>query len=36
MADPTTLQVGKYPVIRELGRGATSIVYLARDAFANR
>src|SRR3981189_1676919 len=28
--------VGKYPVLRELGRGATSKVYLARDPFANR
>jgi serine/threonine protein kinase len=29
-------RIGKYPVIRELGRGATSRVYLARDPFANR
>jgi serine/threonine protein kinase len=28
--------VGKYPVLRELGSGATSKVYLARDPFANR
>ncbi|HYR36522.1 MAG TPA: serine/threonine-protein kinase [Burkholderiales bacterium] len=28
--------IGKYPVVRELGRGATSKVYLARDPFANR
>ena len=29
-------QVGKYPILREIGRGATSHVYLARDPFANR
>ncbi len=29
-------KVGKYEVIKELGRGATSVVYLARDPFANR
>jgi serine/threonine protein kinase len=28
--------IGKYPVLRELGSGATSKVYLARDPFANR
>src|SRR5688572_19959256 len=28
--------IGKYPVIREIGRGATSRVYLARDPFAER
>jgi len=28
--------VGKYPLIREIGSGATSKVYLARDAFADR
>ena len=28
--------IGKYEIIRELGRGATSAVYLANDAFANR
>ena len=28
--------VGKYPVIREIGRGATGRVYLARDPFAER
>jgi eukaryotic-like serine/threonine-protein kinase len=28
--------IGKYEVIRELGRGATSRVYLAHDPFANR
>ncbi len=36
MSDSTPKQIGKYPVIREIGRGATSVVYLARDAFANR
>jgi len=29
-------QVGKYPILREIGRGATSHVYLARDPFADR
>jgi eukaryotic-like serine/threonine-protein kinase len=29
-------QVGKYPVVREIGAGATSRVYLARDPFAER
>lgn len=29
-------KIGKYEIIRELGRGATSLVYLASDAFANR
>jgi serine/threonine protein kinase len=28
--------IGKYPVLREIGSGATSRVYLARDPFANR
>jgi tRNA A-37 threonylcarbamoyl transferase component Bud32 len=28
--------IGKYPVQREIGAGATSKVYLARDPFANR
>ena len=28
--------IGKYPVIREIGSGATSNVYLARDTFAER
>src|SRR5213079_495333 len=28
--------IGKYPVQREIGAGATSKVYLARDTFANR
>jgi len=29
-------KIGKYEVIKELGRGATSVVYLANDAFALR
>ena len=29
-------KIGKYEIIRELGRGATSAVFLANDAFANR
>lgn len=29
-------KIGKYEVIRELGQGATSTVYLAADAFGNR
>ena len=29
-------QLGKYPIIREIGRGATSRVFLARDPFADR
>jgi eukaryotic-like serine/threonine-protein kinase len=29
-------KIGKYEIIRELGKGATSLVYLARDAFAGR
>src|SRR5207247_776813 len=28
--------LGKYPIVREIGSGATSRVYLARDPFANR
>lgn len=30
------LHIGKYPVVREIGAGATSRVYLARDPFAGR
>jgi serine/threonine protein kinase len=33
---PVPETIGKYPVLRQLGRGATSKVYLARDPFANR
>jgi serine/threonine protein kinase len=29
-------RIGKYPVLREIGSGATSRVYLARDPFAGR
>ena len=29
-------QIGKYPIVREIGTGATSRVYLARDPFADR
>ena len=29
-------QLGKYPLIREIGSGATSSVYLARDPFGGR
>ena len=29
-------EIGKYTVVRELGRGASGSVYLARDAFAER
>ncbi len=28
--------LGKYPIVREIGSGATSRVYLARDTFADR
>src|SRR5436190_22128179 len=30
------MNIGKYPVTREIGSGATSKVYLARDPFAER
>jgi len=36
MGEPLPSKVGKYPVIREIGRGGTSRVYLGRDPFANR
>ena len=29
-------RIGKYPIVRELGHGATSRVFLARDPFADR
>jgi serine/threonine protein kinase len=29
-------RIGKYPIVNEIGRGATSRVYLARDPFADR
>jgi serine/threonine protein kinase len=31
-----TDKIGKYQVVKELGKGATSAVYLAHDPFANR
>jgi serine/threonine protein kinase len=36
MSAPPPEKIGKYPIVRELGRGATSVVYLARDPFAGR
>jgi len=36
MANNVPSQIGKYPIVRELGRGATSRVYLARDPFGER
>ena len=33
---PVPKRVGKYDVIRTLGKGATSMVYLCKDAFAGR
>jgi len=33
---PVPDRIGKYPVLRELGRGATSVVYLCNDPFNNR
>ena len=36
MAETTPSHVGQYPVISELGRGATSRVYLANDPLGNR
>ena len=37
MTERTKLEtVGKYPVVRKLGEGATSEVYLCRDPFNNR
>jgi len=36
MSEPTPEKIGKYPVTREIGRGATSVVYLGRDPFQNR
>ncbi|HVZ42976.1 MAG TPA: protein kinase [Ramlibacter sp.] len=38
MSSPPSIPhtIGKYRVIRELGRGASSAVYLAEDAFNNR
>jgi len=36
MPDALPQAIGKYPILRELGRGATSRVYLGRDPFASR
>jgi eukaryotic-like serine/threonine-protein kinase len=36
MSDTLPETIGKYPILRELGRGATSRVYLGRDPFASR
>jgi serine/threonine protein kinase len=36
MSESTPAKIGKYPVVREIGRGATSRVYLGHDPFANR
>lgn len=36
MSETVPSKIGKYPVTREIGRGATSRVYLGRDPFANR
>ncbi len=36
MNEPLPERIGKYPIVREIGRGATSIVYLALDMFARR
>ncbi len=36
MNQPLPQQIGKYPVVRRLGSGATSEVYLCHDPFATR
>ena len=36
MSDLTNQTLGKYEVIREVGRGSMGIVYLAHDPFAGR
>ena len=36
MAETNPSHIGQYPIIRELGRGATSRVYLANDPLGNR
>jgi serine/threonine protein kinase len=36
MAEPVVNKIGKYEVVRKLGDGATSTVFLARDAFNDR
>ncbi len=36
MSDGIPAKIGKYPVTKEVGRGATSRVFLGRDPFADR
>ena len=36
MTEPVAEKIGKYEVIRPLGKGATAVVYLARDPDTNR
>ncbi|MFA7240244.1 MAG: serine/threonine-protein kinase [Sulfuricellaceae bacterium] len=36
MADALPEKIGKYPIIREIGRGSSGIVYLAQDPFNQR
>ena len=36
MKESPPKRVGKYPIIREIGKGSTSRVYLGRDPFAER
>ena len=34
MSEPLPARIGKYPVLRALGRGTTSSVYLAENPFS--
>ena len=36
MAESINNRIGKYEIVKKLGEGATSTVYLAQDAFNNR
>ncbi|MBS4097829.1 MAG: protein kinase [Sulfuricella sp.] len=36
MSNKVPAQIGKYPIVRELGRGSSGIVYLAQDPFNQR
>jgi eukaryotic-like serine/threonine-protein kinase len=36
MTEPLPQRIGKYDIVKELGRGTAGVVYLARDAFAGR